>query len=169
MSGIQMKYKQLKKEPFEKIENGIYILEVEDIIEDTTQNDSTKIVMSHVIINTGKKINYDNYVLFDKKGNVVAFGSAKLRTLIDAMGLEIEEITIPILKALMIGRRFKANVISNDKGYPNINYADIYALNDPDHVALNADKDENSSNITEEENSPEDVEVNQEVIDTQDI
>lgn len=119
---------------FEK--EGIYILENVDVIEDTSNDGAARFVMSHHIIGTDINVNYDYYKVQDKQGVPIAYGASKLRTLIDAVGIEVPEITGPLLKALLKGRQFKANVVKNDNGYPNINFQDIYPLS-YEIVALN--------------------------------
>ena len=139
--GIKVNYKKLPKTMFEEIQEGIYILEVEDLIEDTANDGGAKIVASHKIINTRKKVNYDNYKVTNGDGSPNDFGQNKLLNLVDALGFEdLEEITVPLLKTLIQNSpapRFKAKIVLNDRGYPNINYADIFPMDDA-REALNA-------------------------------
>lgn len=132
--GIALNYKKLPKKAFEEIAEGIYILEIDDIIEDKANDGGAKIVMSHRIINSSRKVNYDNYKITNGDGTPNDFGQNKLLTLIDALGFtDLEEITVPLLKTLIDNKpntQFKAKLVLNEKGFPGINYADIFPLDD---------------------------------------
>jgi hypothetical protein len=92
--------------------------------------------MAHDIVGLDVKINYDTYSLIRPDGTHHKFGMNKLRTLIDACHVEVEQITTPLLNQILKGKQFKANIVVNDKKYPQINYADIYPL-EYDKPALN--------------------------------
>jgi hypothetical protein len=131
-----MTYSKLPDKTFETVEAGIYIFEIEDLIEDESTDGGSRIVMSHKFVNMDKKLNYDNYSLVDSEGKIKTFGANKLKTLLDAVAVKIEVINTPTLKALLPGKFFKANIIINDKGYPQINFADIYPVS-AEKTALN--------------------------------
>lgn len=136
MSSVKINFSELPEQAITEIQKGLYILENIDIIESESTDGGTKFVMSHQIVGTDHKVTYDNYKLFNQDGTRSAFGLAKLRTLIEANELDLEEITLPLLSKLLKGKRFKANITLNDKKYPQINFKDIYPLS-YEGVALN--------------------------------
>lgn len=152
---VKLKFKDLKTSAFDRItEEGIYILEFDDLVQGVTTKGDTKYEMSHKIVNTSLKVNYDNYVLFNNKDEILAFGTSKLRKLIEATELKVEEITPVLLKTLLKGKRFKAKLVITDKGFPQINYADIYPLSyeEPaiNEIVENTENSESEQPATEE-------------------
>lgn len=116
---------------------GIYILKVNDIIEDKTNEGALKIVMSHDIVGMNRKINFDNYVVQDVDGTPREFGIRKLRAFIDAHKLDLEDVTVILLKTLTKDKMFKAKLDVNAKGYPQIHFSDIYPLDYDKEPTLN--------------------------------
>lgn len=174
--GIALNYKTLPDVAFEQIEKGLYVLEVEDIIEDITNEGGQKFVCSHKIVNTDSKINFDNYILLNADGTQRAFGTNKLKKLIDATGIKIDIVNLGTLKALLPGKRFKANLVLNDKGYPQINFADIFPMT-YQTPAINEQKQQKSKDeqeativeLFEDENENEEDETEETVFDDLDI
>lgn len=133
------------------LDEGIYILKVEDIMEDTTNDGGAKLTMSHTIPGQTQKINYDNYVIEKADGSPHNFGRRKLKQMVKASQIDVDEITPTVLKNLLVGKYIKANVKMNDRGFPNINFDDIYPL-DSDHEALNQEAYEQE--ISDNKQSP---------------
>jgi ribosomal protein L12E/L44/L45/RPP1/RPP2 len=156
-----LKYSDLKDQQYEKLDDEIRILVVNDIIQDTNTAGETRFVMTHQIEGTNRQLNFDTYKILDKDGNPLSFGTAKLKKLLDACNVEIEEIDVKILKAILPKRRFKAMVVTNDNGYLQIRYSDIYAL-DPEEALHKAD----APDTTKE---PREVKVKQEKVDVEDL
>lgn len=168
---VKLNFNDLSKVAFETIsKEGIYILEVEDIIQGVTTKGDTKYEMSHKIVNTKTKVNYDNYVLYTKNDEIIPFGTNKLRKLIEATGIVVEEITVKLLKTLMVGKRFKAEIAFSEKNFPQIKFAEIFPLSDP-RPALNEQQDALASTTPTEQAKPEEKasEIKVDSIDTDDI
>jgi len=169
---IKLKFEDLKTTSFDQItQEGIYILQFDDLIQGVTQKGDTKYEMSHKIVNTNLKVNYDNYVLYNKQGEILAFGTNKLRKLIEATGIIIEEITPKLLKTLLQNKLFKAKLILSDKGFPQINYSEIYPMSWNEQPAINQTPTESSVPVKEKEKEKEEEpsEEIEDIIDTTDI
>ena len=156
---MELDFNKLPENVMEGIVNGVYILKCEDIIKETSDEYGTKYVMSHSIENSSRKINYDNYKIFDAKGNSEAFGQGKLRAFIEATvdtPSALTKISVEVLKVLCVGKRFKAELEVNEKGYPNIKFANIYHIENPIEVLNDNPKEkaENKENITFENSMP---------------
>lgn len=139
---IKLNYDELpQKEEYTELEEGIYILEVDDIIEAVGLEGQSKLEMTHNIVGLNRKINYDNYVLENADGEFNAFGRRKLRAFVDATQLELPEITTPLLKKTAIGKRFLAKVTNrtkNENSYPQIHFAEMFPMSKIDeHDVLN--------------------------------
>lgn len=155
--GIKIGVQELPKNALTPPEEGVYYLKVEDIVEENSKEWGQRIVMSHQIVGTAKKINFDSYRIKNADGTPHEWGRGKLATFLDAIELpeEVEEITVPILKTFAVGKYIKANLKSNDKNYLNINFADIYSINDPRETLNELPKEENPNNQIKEEVSKE--------------
>lgn len=170
---IKLKFDDLKTSSFDQItKEGIYILQFDDLIQGVTQKGDTKYEMSHKIVNTNLKINYDNYVLYNNKGEILAFGTNKLRRLIEATGITIEEITPKLLKTLLQNKQFKAKLVLSEKGFPQINYAEIYPMSWNEEQAINDIQQNTNTTASQkaqenEEDTPSEEEID--IIDTTDI
>jgi len=149
MSSVKVNFSDLPESATKEIEKGLYILEIKDIIESEMLNGGSKFVLSHEIVGTGVKITYDNYALFNADGSRHNFGLSKLRALITALGIDIEEINLPLLHALLIGKRFKARIVLNEKKFPQIEYTNIYPLAFEER-AMNEDLQEATKDKTKE-------------------
>ena len=137
MSEYDVSFSKLPEQTFDKLESGIYILKIADIIKEKDEEYGTKYTMTHEVVGTGRKINYDNYKLFNAKGEPEIWGQGKLRTLLEALNItNLEQINVKVLQAVAVGEMFKAKCEVNDKGFLNISYAEIYPLNEP-REALN--------------------------------
>ena len=152
MAEYDVNFSELPEQTFSELESGVYVLKIDNIIKEEDPEYGMKYTMTHEIVNTGRKINYDNYKIYNGKGQPEVFGQGKLRKLIEALGLtNLEKINVKVLQSIAVGKMFKANCDVNDKGFLNIRFADIYPLDDP-REALNAD----TSNATKpEEVSPQ--------------
>ena len=152
-----LKYSDLKEQAIEELEEGVYTLEIVDIIQETNQDGDTKFVMTHDIVGTNRKINYDTYKILDAQGRPLAFGTSKLKKLLDSTETTVDEIDIKVLKAVLPKRKFKANIVLNEKGYPQINYTDIYPV-DIEKAIYNGDaKAEEDTSFPPEDDKKIDV------------
>ena len=124
-------FNALPEKTFTELQNGIYILKIEDIIKEEDDEYGMKYTMTHDIVGTGRKVNYDNYKIFNAAGDPETFGQGKLRNLIIAVELQnLDQINVKVLKAVALGKMFKAEIKVKDNGYANINYANIFPLSD---------------------------------------
>ena len=151
--GISVNLDNIPQQTTTKLAEGIYVIEVEDIVEDKTKDGGDKLMMSHKVVNTNVKVNYDNYAITTGTGEPHLQGQGKLRTLIEAAKITgISQVTTAILKQLLVGKRVKAKLTENDRGYLQVNYSDIYPLDDS-QPALN-ETGTNKPNTTEKDVSP---------------
>lgn len=124
-------FSDLPEKTFDKLESGVYILKITEIIKEDDPEYGSKYTMTHEVVGTGRKINYDNYKLFDASGKPEVWGQGKLRALLEALDLtNLEKINVAVLNAVAKGEMFKAQCDVTDKGYVNIHFADIYPLSD---------------------------------------
>lgn len=125
---VKLNFSELPKDTKAAFVNGLYKLKFLEAIESTSNEGAVRIVMAHSIVGTTQKVNYDTYTIFRADGTIHPFGTGKLRKLIDAMHLEVDDITVPLLNTLMKDKFFKAYLVTNERGYPQLNYDDIYPL-----------------------------------------
>ena len=134
---FDVSFSELPEQTFENPVAGIYILKITDIIKEDDPEYGMKYTMTHEVVGAGRKINYDNYKIFDKDGKPEVWGQGKLRKLIEALGLtSLERINVKVLQQVAKGEMFKAEVDVTDKGYMNIKFSEIFPLSDP-RIALN--------------------------------
>jgi hypothetical protein len=127
----KIKFSELPESSKIDIKEGIYILEVNDIIEAEMGEGGVKYTMTHDIVGMSTKVSYDNYGLIKEDGSRHAFGLSKLRALITATEIEVEDIDLPLIRMLLKGKRFKAKLALNEKGFPQIVFKDIYSVKNP--------------------------------------
>lgn len=153
--GIKLNFNDLPEEQkFEEIKEGIYILQVDDIIEEVDDYNQPKLVMSHTVVGMNRKVTFDNYRLNNETGEINTFGRRKLRKFIEATNVDLEEITTVALQKIALGRLFKAELENNDKGYPRIKFDNMYPL-DSSHEALNEDLKEKAQEARKESALPD--------------
>lgn len=141
---IKMNFNDLPKGP-EPLDEGIYLLEIKDVILTETKSGMDAFVFDYAVLNKENKVK-DYIMINNADGAPHNFGRKKLRTLIEAAQIDIMDITPASLKQLSTGKRFKANLKTNDNGYPEVNYDDFYRVDDAKFPALN----EGEPAVTEE-------------------
>ena len=137
---IKMNFNDLPKGP-EPIEEGIYLLKINDVILTETKTGKDAFVFEYQIVNKETKIK-DYIMINNEDGTPHNFGRKKLRTLIEAAKIDIMDITPAALKQLSAGKMFKANVKNNSNDYPEINFDDFYSVDDTRYEALNTNTTE---------------------------
>lgn len=148
---IKINYNELPKGP-ETIEEGTYLLEVQEVAHSETKAGHDAFVFKHKFINMPDAHDMNDYILINNPdGTPHNFGRRKLRTLLEATKTDVAEITPKVLNQLMKGKRFKARLTVNDNGFPTVNYDD-YFTEDSSHEVLNAEPKEDKK---EEKVSPE--------------
>lgn len=118
-----------------EVQEGIYTIEIKDVVLTKTKNGLDAFVFSHQLVGMSNKIN-DYVMVNNADGSAHNFGRRKLRSLIEAAKVEILDITPATLKQLLVGKRIKAEIVINDRGYPEISYDNFYTL-DSQHAAVN--------------------------------
>ena len=116
------------------IEEGMHIVTIQTAEEVYSQNGKYMLQLSYIVDNNENiKLNYDNSIMVDEKGNAVSWGQNKVKKIISATGLKIKSFTLKTLKPLLIGKSFKVYLTKNDKGYLQIeikNISTITSVND---------------------------------------
>jgi len=119
-----------------EVQEGVYTIEVKDVVLSKTKNGLDAFVFQHNLVNTSTKLN-DYVMINNADGTPHNFGRRKLRSLIEAAKVDVLDITPTILKQVMVGKQLKAEIVINDRGYPEINYDNFYSL-DSAHETVNS-------------------------------
>lgn len=137
------------------LDAGIYLVNINDIVVTKTKNGLDAFVVEFQIVNDTVKLN-DYIFINNSDGTPHNFGRKKLRTFIEATGVEIVDITPSILKQLLTGKQIKAEIQINDRGYPEVVYDRFYSRDSEYDVKNN---EEAKEEIVEGVVSPEIVEA----------
>ena len=167
MSGIKIGFNDLPKGP-EKIEEGIYIIEIKDVVSTETSTGKQAFVFDYQVVGTETTVK-DYVIVNNEDGKPHNFGRRKLRTLLEKAKIEIMDITPKTLQQFSKGKRLKANIKINKNGYPEVNYDDFYAVDDTQNTALNAQNSEEASKPNEESAEEQLKEVDPSEFETEDI
>lgn len=160
---IKLNFNEL---PTNEFENGLYEVLIKEFTFEKTKNGLDAFVAHLVVPNTSHSLN-EYLTINQANGTPHAFGRKKLRSLIEATGVEIDDITLPLLNTLLKNKRVKADLEQNDRGYASVVYDQFYPLSHAG-VPLNAQagsqetaKESTPPTVTEEvieEVSPRDFE-----------
>ena len=151
--GIKLNLKDLPKGP-EPIEEGVYYITIQDVIYETTRQGSEGFVFEHKIVGKDTTVK-DWMIIYDKDGKAFNFGRTKLYKIIEAAGVDIDEITPEILKKLIVGCTIKAEIRNNENNFPQVHYDNYYSKDDEKHNAKNKPKEEPSETAKEIDTVPD--------------
>jgi hypothetical protein len=149
---VKISFNELPTSSIE-VQEGIYTIEIKDVVLTKTKNGLDAFVFQHQLVGMSNKIN-DYVMVNNADGSAHNFGRRKLRSLIEASKVEILDITPATLKQLLVGKQIKAEIVINDRGYPEISYDNFYTL-DSAHETVNATTSTPGTPATDVTASPE--------------
>lgn len=126
MSDFKIAYNELPENVSETVEPGVYLATIKNVEATVTKTGSQAYVVTYVLNDVGTKIN-DYVVITSSTGDAIPFGRKKLKAVIDAAEVEILDITPQMLQKLLPETIVKVEVRMNDRDYPEVAYANIYA------------------------------------------
>ena len=101
-----------------QIEPGVHKLTIDTAEKILTTNQHRALQLSYKIDDTNAKINYDNCIIYLKKGDGFtdcSYGQAKLKKILSAINVIPQgDFTIDILPDLIKGKSFKANLVKKE-------------------------------------------------------
>lgn len=145
--GISVNFNELPEKP-EDLKEGIYYIEVTDVVSTETSTGKEAFVFEYIIPGTQHKVN-DYVIINDENGEPHNFGRRKLRTILETTETELLDITPKTLKNAIVGAVMKANIKINKNGYPEVNYDDFYTKDSPHDTVNEEPKKEASKQVKE--------------------
>jgi hypothetical protein len=99
------------------ISEGVHVLNITDVKEITASTGTIMIQFSYTIDDTEAKINMDNCPMITAEGEKIIFGQNKLKNILKAIDVRPKEFSARTLLPLVKGKKFKALLTKNEKGY----------------------------------------------------
>lgn len=110
------------------IGEGEHVLTILDVKEITASTGTIMIQFSYSIDDTDIKINMDNCPMVNKDGEAIKVGQNKLKTILKAVNVRPKEFSAKTLLPLVRGKKFRAYLTKNDKGYLELTFANIDSI-----------------------------------------